>query len=93
MEMTRVYNNNDTILTSQQEFEIASDSNKKLTQPFTAEFLYFATAKNVYTVFKWNLQYLGKLLFWNSLHYYPALSENTDANILKEDFFHTEHGY
>lgn len=51
MEMTRVYNNNDTILTSQQEFEIASDSNKKLTQPFMAEFLYFATAKKcVHTI-------------------------------------------
>lgn len=29
MEMTRVYNNNHTILTSQQDYEIPSDSNKK----------------------------------------------------------------
>lgn len=28
--MTRVYNNNHTILTSQQVYEITSDSNKKL---------------------------------------------------------------
>lgn len=91
-----VYNNNHTILTSQQEYEIPSDSNKKLAQPFMAKLISFAIVKNVYTVFEWNLQsweltYLGKFLFRSSLPYYSALSETRDADVLNQCPSCTEH--